>query len=449
MLLLFKPAAPPSSTVVSVNNEIKLVFGLSREPISRSLRIDLCDTELARDFQECGQSSDPRPEVTSASLQSDLFSSSGSQFPATQVGLDASNVGTSGLLISVTANPYEPDDVGAGTYRGQAVVDRSDGSSVRLDIVSTLRSRSDVALGVLAALSLGALAGALIKWLDDSFGPVSLLRRHQRRVEQALSQFAGGLPLGVRQRLDDVRLAISTFDPAGVGATLEEIRSNQDALVEFASTVQELQRQIEVQRRLIDERGIETASGAVEVEQTFVGSLRRRNWPWEDAEKIRRELRKAEGHFRKLTLALRQASGNGDAESEQELKRVVESFVRGRTPVLHGVMSVTQVSRESSRPRRKARYGDFLGRHRESMDERFPRRTMSLVLLDNAWWLTLFVIAMVVVFAGYQTQFLEDQAFEGDHADYVQLAAWALAIQVAGGTVIETVGKMRTSRATS
>lgn len=74
---------------------------------------------------------------------------------------------------------------------------------------------------------------------------------------------------------------------------------------------------------------------------------------------------------------------------------------------------------------------------------------MSLVLLDNAWWLTLFVIAMVVVFAGYQTQFLEDQAFEGDHADYVQLAAWALAIQVAGGTVIETVGKMRTSRATS
>src|SRR5215204_428105 len=74
------------------------------------------------------------------------------------------------------------------------------------------------------------------------------------------------------------------------------------------------------------------------------------------------------------------------------------------------------------------------------------RPALILWLLDNAWWITLLIIAAVIVFVGYQTQFIDDPSFEGDAADYVQLIAWALAIQVAGGTIIETVGKLRTSR---
>jgi len=33
-----------------------------------------------------------------------------------------------------------------------------------------------------------------------------------------------------------------------------------------------------------------------------------------------------------------------------------------------------------------------------------------------------------------QTPFADDLTFEGDLTDYLQLAAWALAIQIAGGT---------------
>jgi len=40
---------------------------------------------------------------------------------------------------------------------------------------------------------------------------------------------------------------------------------------------------------------------------------------------------------------------------------------------------------------------------------------------------------------------LNNSDFEGDARDYFGMAAWAFAIQVAGGTVLETVGRLRTS----
>jgi len=475
----------PISTTGSLEKGIRLNFGLSRETISRSLRVDLCPLGSSSELVECTTptsttnkdsqpaSQNPRPEVVSAALQGDLLGGEVKQFPAVQVGVAATNVGRSGLLINVNANPTTPDDVAPGTYEGTIIVDRSDGSNVPLGITVSLLPRGDVGAKVALALALGALGGTLIKWLDESFTPLAALRRRQRRVEIYLREHIRDLPEGVRLRLQDVRGAIASFDVEGVSGTLEQIGENQDTLVEFARGVDAMNDQIARQRRLLDSPNASAVMNAIAIEVAFVSELRSRIWPWENAQEVRDEVHRAVRRSRELTTAMRLAALTRAPEEQRRLDDIVRRFLRLGEDALGSALEETEpieeVTRRPSRIRRRMvtdrlEPSASLAEGTASVPqpqapaleeepvthppESFPRRTLSIWLLDNAWWITLFIVALVVIFVGFQTQFIDNPAFEGDGADYVALIAWALAIQVAGGTIIDTVGKLRTSRAT-
>ena len=482
----------PISTAGSLQGGIRLNFGLSRETITRSLRVDLCPEGSRSTLKECTNNTtttttttaaaaattttneDPRPEVVSAALQGDLLGGEDTQFPAAQVGVSATNVGRSGLLINVNANPNTPDDVVAGTYTGTIIVDRSDKSNVPLAITVSLLPRSGaVALKVALALALGAFAGTLIKWLDESFSPLAALRRRQRRVEIYLREHIRDLPEGVRLRLQDLRQAISSFDAEGVIGTLEQISENQDTLVEFARGVDAINEQIEKQRRLLDDPSASAVMNAIDIQVAFVSELRSRIWPWENAQEVREEVQRAVRRSRELTTAMRHASLTKAPEEQRRLDYIVRRFLRLGEDALGSAIEETQPIEEATRPSRirrrplaeRAEPGASLAEGTPSPPqprapvleeepvthppEGFPRRTLSIWLLDNAWWITIFIFALVVVFVGFQTQFIDNPVFEGDGADYVALIAWALAVQVAGGTIIDTVGKLRTSRSGS
>jgi hypothetical protein len=474
LILLIAQEPQPAATFFS-SGRISLQFGLTREAITRFSRFDLCPAETASQgrFSECANREElnaTRPAIVAVGLESDLTDAEAQkQFPVGQVTVSATNVGRAGILVSMTANPAEPTRVLDGEYNGRVIIDRSDGSQIVTDVFVSLTPRTGIVTAkVLVALILGALGGAVIKWLDDSFGPVAALRRRQRRVENylrlrspvaSLSRKAANPPLpeGVLRRLEDVRLAIRTFDADGVADTLGLISRNQDALVEFANGLEALDGEIATQKRLLERVSSTVAAGAIAMEAAKLKELRSRIWPWEKAGEVTEELRQAQRDFQELTMAMRRAQY--DARYTEVMNDLASKRITGGPDdPMSKLLAVTTPTESKSTAEESSTIEhetavviDSLPADTESDEQPqgyIPegRRSPGLWLLDNAWWLTLAAIAALVVFVGYQTQFLDDFAFQGDRRDYIQLAAWALAVQVAGGTIIDTAGKLRASR---
>lgn len=444
----------PSSTQASLERGVVLQFGLSREPVARSLRLDLCAPGVTASPPECmkAQVDAARPEIAAVSLESDLVAGEGAQFPLGQFTISASNVGRTGLLVTVGANPAEPEDVPPGTYTGRVLIDRTgEGTPISLPVVATLSNRDEVGvvLRVLLALALGAFAGTLIKWLDESFSPLAALRRRQRRVEQYLSSYLPVLPDGVQFRLKQIETAIKSFDSEGVQTTLDDIAKNQDALVAFASANQFLEAQLEQQQHLLPAAAfVADVASAMELEREQLRELRTEVWPWEAADQVKPQLVMRKSQFRDLTFAMRRVSYPHSQLDRDHLavaaRRILTEAEMNGVPF--APEEVPDSSQAMMEPLADPRAETVRAVSGNSEPASTQRRTTSLWLLDNAWWLTLAVTATVIVFFGYQTQFLENRRFEGDVPDYFALAAWALVIQLAGGTIIETVGKLRTSR---
>jgi hypothetical protein len=194
------------------------------------------------------------------------------------------------------------------------------------------------------------------------------------------------------------------------------------------------------------------------MEAAKLKELRSRIWPWEKAGEVTEELRQTQRDFQELTMAMRRAQY--DARYTEVMNDLASKRITGGPDdPMSKLLAVTTPTESKSTAEESSTIEhetavviDSLPADTESDEQPqgyIPegRRSPGLWLLDNAWWLTLAAIAALVVFVGYQTQFLDDFAFQGDRRDYIQLAAWALAVQVAGGTIIDTAGKLRTSRA--
>lgn len=461
VLLLF-PNPSPSSTSVSRAGLI-LDFGLGRDTITRSLRVDLCASADADQFRECPdgtEEGETRPDIVAALLESDLRrEGGGSPFPAGQILISASNEGRTAVLLNVSADPNSPDDVPAGKFEGRLIVERNEGPEIEVPVTVTLENRGGPVTGkALLALGLGAVAGTLLKWLDESFGPLASLRRRQRRVEHLLKRSTLGLPQGVNRRLEDIRDAIKNFDPEGIATSLGEIVNNQDALLEFAGGIERLEREVASQERLARHKGVDAWTivvGAVAVEKQSIAELRDKVWPWERAEEVKAVLTATKDGVRQLSEMLRRFSVTKSDNDRHSLERLAAAMVDAGPDHLQrqDLEKLQGVSMGGGTEARPSAASDDLFRDIDATSEhgmdryKDERRTVRFWLLDNAWWITLVIVAAIVVAFGYQTQFLENNGFEGDRLDYFTLGAWAFAIQVAGGSVIETVGRLRVSRA--
>jgi hypothetical protein len=71
-----------------------------------------------------------------------------------------------------------------------------------------------------------------------------------------------------------------------------------------------------------------------------------------------------------------------------------------------------------------------------------PKRGWLELVLDYSSVLTSILTGLVVVYVGYQTQFLSDTTFSGGLA-FLKLLGWAFAIQVTGVTVLEMAGRIK------
>lgn len=463
IFIVTRPQPAPVATSATLDG-LKLHFGMSRDTLTRTLRLDLCAEQGQFTFAECSldsasaTSADDRPAILSAVVESDLQEVHGQgTFPAGQLLVSASNAGRTAVLLNVSANPGSPEDVPAGQYLGRVVVERSVGPSIIFPIRAELSPRTGGVTGkVLVALAIGAFGGTMLKWIDDSFSPLAAIRRRQRRLDLHLRNYTDELPLGVVRRLDELNFAIRALDSDGVASSLDQVAENQDALLRFATGVERLEREVWLQERI--PIGWDSAPPlileALALEKEYVADLRGRVWPWDRADEVQTSLTQAQRGFQIYTRGIRQYASAQTPEEKERLERLSRELIaHGPENLMDGGdLGDTAKAGGLERPRSpvgedvnplfyKVDYADFDREHEHAI----PHRNATLWLLDNAWWITLAVIASTVVAFGFQSQFLENAAFEGDRLDYFALATWAFAVQVAGGTVVETLGRLRTA----
>jgi hypothetical protein len=197
------------------------------------------------------------------------------------------------------------------------------------------------------------------------------------------------------------------------------------------------------------------AQNALANEQQFVNDLRHGEWPWADHgwESTKTSLDNAHHRFRALTNALR---NHYFRQEDAELKRTLQTLVyecasRSESfadPPTSGAGEAVEPTKAAVR-RQVDQEGEAIDEEavlasRRRLTSPIPRRPLRMVALDEAWLITTGVAALVVAFIGYQTQFLDDASFDGGTGDYAALAAWALALQVAGTTVVQVVGRLAT-----
>lgn len=215
-LALWVPLREPNQ----VDAPIQMSFGLDREPLTRTFLVDACFQENAPDpacADREGRESDSvappeeRPAIVSASLQGDLVGSEciragirtdastssvmgteapAFQFPAEQVNLSAELRGSTGIAVTVTADPWKPEQVPGGTYCQFIVIERDSGPLYQVGVAVSLVDRDDtVALfKAIWALTVGAIIGVLVRLLNDPLGAMIRLRRRYRALVRAVQQ---------------------------------------------------------------------------------------------------------------------------------------------------------------------------------------------------------------------------------------------------------------------
>jgi hypothetical protein len=451
---------------------LQLSFGLSRSAVTRSSRINLCTDPKTATSAECpgvtgtapdttpttagAQTATERPQVLTAGLADDLTRNDHrAEFPANQVSITASNVGREGLLIAVTADPTTPRVVLDGTYTGTIVVERA-GSTA--PIVVQMEADLDTRAGTtskraIAALLLGGLIGGGVRWLDTVLAPMAQLRRRQRRIRPWFQRRRTNLPEGAVETYKDVNRALRDLDTDGVDAGLTKLAAAEPDLLAFAHVRDTIAREIAEQRRLVGAGvpGLPDVANALETESAYTDDLLHRPWPWEANVDVRAGYTKALEHCRQLTAALRLAVLNSNdpatvAAANSLARQIVVAGADGleqdlpvapaadaaRAKVEENALAVPPPS--TAMPTKQSLPIDH-------------RRNFAQVALDNVWWVTLIIGAGVVAFVGYQTQFLNNKDFNGSLTDYVQLFGWALALQIAGTTVVTVAARLTTSGA--
>ncbi len=275
-LAIFVPLREPEP----VGASIQMSFGLDREPLTRTFLIDACSPQDAAD-PACGDrdngrsssatSSAERPAIVATSLQGDLVGSrceavaarNGSeaasatgtggepfQFPADQVAVTAELRGSTGIEVTVAADPWKPEQVPGGTYCQFIVIERDSGPYYQVGLAISLVDRDDnlALFKAVWALAVGALIGVLVRLLNDPLGSMIRLRRRHRALARAVQQMSD--PTAQKTALDLLREAgdaMADLDVEDSRKILEEVERLLKAgtTEEQAATLQRAQRKLE------------------------------------------------------------------------------------------------------------------------------------------------------------------------------------------------------------
>ena len=457
-------AASDSSNALSIVGD----FGLSREPITRTRDVNLCPTPAIGAYPECEQPAESeasasgldRPAVLSALVSGDLLGPGGeNQFPAKQVAVTAANVGRQGLEVSVVADPLTPSEVHPGQYTGQIVIERTSGPPVVLDLVLRLEQKTGWSLAsfwAVVALGVGAVLGGLIKWLNETMAPLSGLWRRWRRLRRRLAPHWAGLPEDARSQLVDARTSIQERDASDVGALLDAFAQQQSGLIAFSRALADIKEHLDEQTRELSRlpHPVAYQEAALQTQRNAIKDLNQMSWPWPppiaDFEKKYQALKE---NIRLISRNVQDYTATPNSQSQLQLEsRFVQVSTGGASGLLSPLSSPMILSQTGQLPEllplgdpmEVEQLADMHLRSDQGMEPPSDRNEGIERVLNTTPFLVSFGTGLVVVFAGYLTQFADAAAFSGG-LDYLKLVAWTFAAEVTGVTLLDLAGQLKGS----
>lgn len=160
--------------------------------------------------------------------------------------------------VSVPVDLKRAKDLDAGRYEGKVVV-RAGPLTGRATLVInaevTPRKSAEAWTLAVIAITLGALLGALLKWLTETGSKLTALNNRLAQVSVLLQTLEGYVPLGLRQLLLQIRTALGQRDVQAAETALNTLTQEKlMAVVSAGEMLQQLDREIASQRRLIEQR---------------------------------------------------------------------------------------------------------------------------------------------------------------------------------------------------
>jgi hypothetical protein len=184
---VFRPTAPVSMPPGAV----AVAFGKGRDTATRTAVVPW----KASSASSAGQ-------AITVHLDSDLANDdSSAQFPAHQVTISGNQISTTSVALSISANPWVPERVPAGTYDSVLIV--TDGSTTRsIPFVIVLPARGGQ-WATLAFLLLftGAGLGLTVKWITERLTPQAMTYRRLAALRRAIGWGDDGRSVALEDRL--------------------------------------------------------------------------------------------------------------------------------------------------------------------------------------------------------------------------------------------------------
>lgn len=433
---LLGDAGRPDQTRAPVpEGGLTISFGAGRAPLTRTMTLQ----------SQVMKGRAHSPSAFLIRLESDLVDAeTGRQFPAQQVTVAASEVAGEVLALTVSADPWSPERVAAGIYRGRiAVINDDSRAVVPLVLVTTDRSGASAWLAFLILVA-GASAGLLIKWIAERLTPHAMIYRRLAALHRSVGWDSDGrhLPIAARLRVEELQDVIARQDFGRAEQLFTELETKRELLASMSSGFSVLYDLLSAQARAINTRREPVPRNVIVRVDSVLDECHRRlrlaqAAPWlEEAEQTVKDLDTVRLNF---VTASQVITSFLNLPNEATLRNAIDLLQRGEYDGAamaydRFLQSGTVETSESVEPARsKLRRSVRLTRAEEP-----PLSPWFRLARPIAGAASVLVVALV----GLKMQYLDSQLFQGDLTAWVTLGLWGFVIELSGTSVIEVVSRL-------
>ncbi|WFE58614.1 hypothetical protein [Micromonospora sp. WMMD712] len=414
---------------------LMISFGAGRTPLTRTMTV--------RPPVE-GNAVRP-PGAFLVRLESDLTDpGTGRQFPAQQVTVAASEITSGVLALAVSADPWSPEQVPSGDYRGLIRVSKDD---VQMDVPIVLRVDERggwSALYAVLILVAGAAAGLLIKWITERLTPQAMIYRRLALLRRAVGWGSDGrnLPVVARLQMEELQDVIARHDYGRAEQLFTDLEKEREQLASMANRFIVLDNMLFAQSEAVSAHPKPISRNVLARVDAVVDECHRRlqlakDAPWPDrADEIARNLDVLQLNF---ITASQVITSYIELPNEATLRSAVDMLQRGAYDSAaqeydRFLQSGTVETSTTAEP----------GKSRRSRRIRAPRAEEPGLA---PWFRAARPIAgmasvLVVALVGLKLQYLGNQSFQGDLTAWLTLGLWGFVVELSGTSVMEVVARL-------
>lgn len=427
------------------SNDISVNFGLGREPITRGFNLfvpsDAPDADAAR-------------QVT-ATLEGDLVrDGTVATFPADQIVVSA-KVNSDNMTVDVRAvvDPFDAAPVPEGCYRGHLMVIRNGAEPHRRDVVVDIADREQWSAAVaFVVLLIGALVGLTIKWITESLTPLAEARRRLDRSREVLANQGytdNDLPAPLRMLRDEVAQLLRHQEITDLKDRFRLLETSIDIAKPAIGVISDVRARIRRQRESVDQlwrdglpdQAVSLLANLMQSEINQLNDLRNRPWNTDTITQRTQETNRLRNYVDAVNTFVAVYPDRIGQEPAERIGRLLSSnsldeATRSLSTLDSGAVATP---RHGWRPRTGTRQWP------DDVEPPRGKPERDTWLYRNVRLIAALVSALVVTFVGFSVQYLNNQAFEDNMDDWLNLFLWAAVVELSGVSVLDVVAKLSAS----